>query len=134
MSQLFRWNDLKLKPKLIGMFLILGILPALVTTLLNYRNSKTALTEAETQASTSIEDVCSVNSKVCATKKLAIITQYLTNINDQTKLWSKNRLMTEMFTELQTAYGEYAHKLLKSNQSPTTPHRISDLLSRSIWS
>jgi methyl-accepting chemotaxis protein len=114
MSQILRWNDLKLKPKLMGLFLILGVLPALVTTILSYRNSKTALTEAETQASTSIEDRLFSQFESLRDEKLAIITQYLTTINDQTKLWSKNRLMTEMFTELQTAYGEYAQQAAKN--------------------
>ena len=103
----FEWTSVPIKPKLIILFLIIGILPVLVASWVAYSKCSDALDVSQREASESLR--AEIESKLSAIRdeKGAAVEQYFQTIHNQVLTFSEDRMVVDSMRAFREAFKDF---------------------------
>ncbi len=112
--------DIKMKPKLIGLFLVLSILPLVVVSWIAYSNATVALGEAKEAAGQALKN--QVFEQLASTRAIkgAAVERYFHMINDQIVTFSEDKMVVKAMGQFRQAFKNFE----KDNQITSRQLRV----------
>ena len=117
MSFLPKWNNVRLKPKLLALFLLVGIAPTVIAGVFAYKMSVHSLEDASELAMQSLKQNALEGLAAVRDEKKSTIEQYFNTMLTQTSTTAKNRMTVEMARDFRKAFTKYTkNQKLDENQ------------------
>ncbi len=103
----FRISNLGIKPKLITLFLLVGVVPVAIAAWIAYGQARRALDKAEQTTAKAMEKQLFEQLSAIRDEKRSAIEQYFSTINDQVLTFSEDRMVVDAMSELREAFSNH---------------------------